>query len=431
MSKAKNQFTKATSSLPKREGQEVVSSPQEQGKRRKVWKGVFREMAMTIVATSISIVLTFGTGMWLDNRQKKEDGRQMAMMVIHDMEVNVDAFNLLIKDEAENYNLACYVMDNLETFDSIPNDTLARVWEYIKRRQWYVIDDSKEKIFNSSQETWKNIDNAMFIDLVQDFYINRRTYASYFEQDVAFRCVLSEDDEYQLRLNAPSYYVPYDREVMKTLLSDKKVVYYILLSQIRRNFFEQVATEWKRRSDQCKFLMGITDEELEEYIDNQKRMGNPVRESELVGTWESSSTSAEDTETITFCHDHTFTHERTQGYDNHIYEGRLIYNMHMTGTWRIEGDTLVRQYDKGVTYDIDTSSMRYSTMMKDSIEHFIAEAQRRIDERNEQGKNQSLGRRANAAVIDKSGNKIELSNMAPTEYGIQTASVQYITRKKL
>lgn len=44
---------------------------------------------MTILATSISIVLTFGTAHLIEHRQKMKSQHRMAMMVVHDIDETI------------------------------------------------------------------------------------------------------------------------------------------------------------------------------------------------------------------------------------------------------------------------------------------------------------------------------------------------------
>jgi len=52
-------------------------------------QSMLKEMAMTIIATTISIILTFGSSSIIEKRQKEKNRRQTVMMVIHDIEENV------------------------------------------------------------------------------------------------------------------------------------------------------------------------------------------------------------------------------------------------------------------------------------------------------------------------------------------------------
>ena len=58
-------------------------------------KDWWKELSLTFIATTISIVLTFGTAQYFEHKQKLADGRLMAMMVIHDMDNTVETLTKL------------------------------------------------------------------------------------------------------------------------------------------------------------------------------------------------------------------------------------------------------------------------------------------------------------------------------------------------
>ena len=106
----------------------------------------------------------------IEKRQKTKAGRQSAMMVIHDIDQNAENMRKLAKLEEEYFNKAQYVINNLDRIDTISKDTLNAVFLFLLDYDVTQTDDSKEKIFHSSQDSWRNIDNANFIDLVEEFY---------------------------------------------------------------------------------------------------------------------------------------------------------------------------------------------------------------------------------------------------------------------
>lgn len=55
-------------------------------------KSWLSELGMVFMGTTISIVLTFGTAHVIEQYEKKKAGRQMAIMVIHDMDNTVQEF---------------------------------------------------------------------------------------------------------------------------------------------------------------------------------------------------------------------------------------------------------------------------------------------------------------------------------------------------
>jgi hypothetical protein len=392
--------------------------------------GVLREMTMTVIATTISIILTFGTAMWLEGRQKVKNGRQMAMMVIHDMDVNIQAFKDAARNEIAKGEFLSYMIAHADQVDTIAVDSLIKFWTFIATRESGIIEDSKEKIFNSSPETWKNIDNPTFIDIVQDFYVKRRVYYSYLEKDRAFIQPISEDELYQVMLNADDFFVPYDRAAVKQLLRDKRVALYTACWHGRQQFLDDAAADWQRMSDQCKFVMGITDAELEEYIKKQTRTGEPVRDRQLIGRWKGTSARGDNAEVFVFNKDHTFRHENVNSINNAFYTGRLIYKSCLTGRWHIVGDSLIREYDKDRHYDIDTTEMSCSEEMKDSVAHYLKTVREYVARYNEEAKDMDLGRSAKKVSIDKSGNKIEIDYRTSDGQDNDGVPYQYLNRVK-
>lgn len=53
-------------------------------------KGWFKELMMTFLGTTISIILTFGTAQYLENRHTEQTRRMMAMTIINDIDQSID-----------------------------------------------------------------------------------------------------------------------------------------------------------------------------------------------------------------------------------------------------------------------------------------------------------------------------------------------------
>ena len=65
-----------------------------------------KELLMTFIGATLSIILTFGTAHFVDQKQQREDARQMAMMVIHDIDNTAQRFKDYAKIEELYYNNA-------------------------------------------------------------------------------------------------------------------------------------------------------------------------------------------------------------------------------------------------------------------------------------------------------------------------------------
>ena len=395
--------------------------------------GFWKELGMTILATTISIALTFGTAQLIEKSKNKQYGREAVMMVINDMNSYIATFHRFAKDEERHSDIAKYVMSHIDSLEYLPTDTINDVLNYLKYRNLYRFDDTNEKIFQSSQDTWKNIDNMTVINLIQNFYRERSEAADYINTTFYFTRPISNEDVYEILLKSQNHVFNYPLmiEVLRKVLQEDKTQLYLAYAPSRQSFFNEIANSWQRISDQCKFMMNISDEEMEEYIEETSRTGSHLTKKKLVGRWIVTSTDETDKEIIEFRADNTFAHIKYKIRTSTLYSGHLTTLLTLPGHWEIKGDSLIREYEAGAHYEMDTSDLSYTPEMADSVEHMLERLQKQIDENNEMRKTASvLGRKANVAYIDKSGNKIEFQSYTTNDDGEEEDITYYIVREK-
>ena len=128
-----------------------------------------KQFLLSVVATSISIALTFGTAAIIERNKKQTEKRQIVMMVMYDM-----------------YNS----LKSIEKADSILHkimDFQLKVAEkpslYEKYRFYVPLSQPKveytettERIFSSSIETINTVGNVLFTESVAEFYQSRQLY---------------------------------------------------------------------------------------------------------------------------------------------------------------------------------------------------------------------------------------------------------------
>ena len=169
------------------------------------------------------------------------------MMVIHDIDQNAEKMRLQANLEEEYFNKAQYVINHLDQLDSISEDTLIAVFNFFLDYDINQTDNSKEKIFHSSQDSWKNIDNANFIDLVEEFYYKRQIYDDFVKNDMRFKGPITPEDQYQMMLNLPNYDLWSNvKTILKQQLNDEKVQLYLIYSPYRVRYYQTLASEWQR-----------------------------------------------------------------------------------------------------------------------------------------------------------------------------------------
>lgn len=387
-----------------------------------------KELLLTIIATTISIILTFGTAHLIEKNQKKNAGRQTAMMIIHDIDQNVEMLRKMAKTEETCFEASKYVLDHFDRIDDISIDTLGLVVNFLLRGEGVQFNDSKEKVFHSSQDSWKNIDNANFIDLVQDFYYQRQLYEKEFNSNIRFVEPISKDKEYELMLKVPNYDLLGEPSViLKELLQEDRVKLFLLFSSARSRSYLALADEWKMMSDKGKFIMGITDEELNRYLEMNKHSGKLIKERQLIGKWVDKSENRQ--LELEFLDDHTFVSHNQYYINNPFYLGNIITSNTLKGTWEFEGDSLVRTYDADLEYVIDDSQITYTPEMKDSVMSYVANSKRMATKAKEEFLKKNGKVRESAAIyIDNTGDKIEI-NLSPTDI-ISDVTTMYMVREK-
>ena len=186
------------------------------------------------LATTISIVLTFGTSALLERREKKQAQKQMCMMILHDIDESIT----VMKESTEKFD---QMFELQQQFREQPAD-----WEDRSKRMAFGslfpmvnFNESFEKIFTSSPDIWNTLGDAVFIDNVNQCYLQRQ----YFKDNV-----LKEVHS----LHDGVFYAPLE-DVLSADITD-----WALMSKI-------FMIEMERVNEYNKQLMGISDEDMKTF----------------------------------------------------------------------------------------------------------------------------------------------------------------------
>lgn len=209
------------------------------GKKPNVKRSWIKELLLTILATSISIVLTFGTAYLIERHQKLAARHQMAMMIIHDID--------------ESINQMEKVDSILREFDDIQLEILQGKYsgpiimakaDLIKRDPIQIkFAETTERIFTSNVDTWSTIGKADFIDNVSRCYIDR----------AEFRKAVIEAFHKELFLNDSEL----KADDLDSLLNIDPGFFVVYASTIINNM--------KAANELNKQIMGVSDKDLEKF----------------------------------------------------------------------------------------------------------------------------------------------------------------------
>ena len=386
-----------------------------------------KDLVMTFIGTTLSIVLTFGTAHVINARQKRADGRQAAIMVIHDME-NMRELFLDYKDNEENFfNVAQYLDEHFASLESIPRDTAGWFFQNVttSASTLYHYDDSNEKIFQSSPDTWKNIDNANFIDAVEEFYHSRRSIFEMLNNDPIFARPLSYQAWYDVLFDNELYAPTVEAQFIRKYLRTKDVKRYIEYSVARRGYLNEYADYFATLANRCKFMLGITDEEMKAYKMQKTRLGKPLKGKWLVGKW-MEETNQEKVIEREYGRNQAYNMHSVNYYPYMYYTGRVELKQDLKGTWELHGDSLVIWLAPESEYEIDHTQISYTPDKEGMVKELLKEWNETLQERQRLIREAGFQRHAYFASIDPSGDKIELR--WTDDDGAEI--IQYMTRIK-
>lgn len=130
-----------------------------------------KQFLLSLIATTVSIVLTFGTAAVIDHHKKQAAKKEMVMMVINDMDKTIE--QIMVDDTAfsEASRLEQELAIHPEYYDSL-RFNFTPVMTLLGEE----FPETVEKIFTTNIETFNTIGDANFVNEVSSFYILRHKY---------------------------------------------------------------------------------------------------------------------------------------------------------------------------------------------------------------------------------------------------------------
>lgn len=396
---------------------------------------VVRELLLTTIATTISIVLTFGGSAYFEQKKKKSDARLMAMMVIHDMENTALLLRQASEQAVQQAEPAHYVWENFYRLDDIGEDTLKLALSYIveesSEHKQFPLDEASEKIFLSSQETWKNIDNPGFIDAVQHFYVERHQIFNFINSSPSFRKPISSEEDFRVLANCkdPMHWFRLSLlDRLREFLPRNDVQLYLTYSYGRQGALKNYARNFEQAITKCKFMMGITDEELDAYVKSQEQAGYSPKESELVGKWYLQKEKEVEVY-YELANNHEFRKIALNHVSNPDFTGLAEFTRSEKGTWELRDDSLCIVYESGQKFHLDASNIKAKPGKEAETKGFI---EYWTNYGAEVEKTSAIGQTEveNLAVsIDKTGTKMELRATYTNKDGKEITSTLYLVKE--
>ena len=192
---------------------------------------ISKEFLMTLAATTISIILTFGTSAIIDNKRHNAEKREMVMIILYDMWTSLEEIKQCDEKIHKFVDIQLDIIAHPQKFYESYGDLFActPVLTYT---------NTTESIFRSNIETIHTIGNIFFVETVSLFYDIRGKYRTEVVEAFNNDCETATKDYESLSdFNSTSF------------------LYYssMYYSAMRRNF------------EQCKAMMKVSEKELEAF----------------------------------------------------------------------------------------------------------------------------------------------------------------------
>lgn len=337
----------------------------------------WRQFFISVLGTAIGVALTFVVSGLVERRNKAQAQRLTAIMVIHDIDNTIDILKAWKNGEEDGAVLLLYAMEHKDQKEPIPSDTLTRVLNLLVRNNSdYHFDTSKEQIFNSDLDTWQNLGNMKFIDNVQSIFYNRQHLEETVNTEEWFCEPIPSEEYLPLIMGGWQTQEEYDESrwsFLRNKLHDKRVAYYINVSYSRTSALNEYIDKFTLLNEENKFIMGITDQELEDYVNSITNKGIALNRTDLPGHWRLASKEQNMEYDFHSDNSYTFTNEISSSYMKTLYwSGSYTVRISYGGTWSLQKDSLVMTPDfASGDLQLDASGLVAEEGMEDSLNSWI------------------------------------------------------------
>lgn len=202
--------------------------------------GSMKQFLLSLLATTVSIILTFGTAAIVDHNKKKNEKHEIVMMVMYDL------YNSLKMVEKADSN----ILQSMKLQQQIAEDTTKfqslrfQIPKYIPTADY---TETTQQIISSNIETINTVGNVLFTEMVAEFYQLRKQYKTVVCDSLTNNIIKNSPF-----LNAGS--------TITFNYSWEALMSCNILADMRYLFAE------------CKKLMDVSDEELEVYVKKRQQI---------------------------------------------------------------------------------------------------------------------------------------------------------------
>ena len=217
------------------------------------------------LATTLSIILTFGTTGLVEHCQRVRDRQLSAMMVLSSIENFSKNADEMAQDMARCDTIGTWLLslpqDSLDMIQ--PEEVRGVIKEMLSLVNYMSHDKTVENIFGNSFETWKNMGNRnyRFIESVGDSFAKINAYESNWNEWVK---------EYEKTINnVLSEMVPGEHTLTK-LLNDNGVRQKLESFHVRKYWLDYISAHNHYLNKKNLSIIGLKEKDIKAYTERRK-----------------------------------------------------------------------------------------------------------------------------------------------------------------
>ena len=210
-----------------------------------------KQFLLSIVATSISIALTFGTAAFLDNKKKQSEKREIVMMVMYDMYNSLQSIEKADSTIQQAMELQLQIAEDTTKFKTLRYNFA----QLIPKAEY---TETTERIFSSSIETINTVGNVLFTENVAEFYQMRKLYKTTVCDSIVNGIARSQPF-FSLK-NSLDFEYSFHAIVSNGMLKDMQLKYA-----------------------QCKQMMEVSDEDIDAYREQRQQIDKSMMGADASG----------------------------------------------------------------------------------------------------------------------------------------------------
>jgi hypothetical protein len=226
-------------------------------------RGWWKDFVVAILATTVSIVLTFGTSKLIERNNQKKERRLTAMMVMSSIESFARTLDESAKDWDRMDSIAVWLL-------RLPVDEVARLGDGPFEQAVQEVfqapiirhDNTAETIFSSNIDTWKNLGSFRFVDNVGACF----SQMNWIEKEINDNAL--EYASHQERIfNHYSEYA--GSSFIEKLLRDEQVRRQLQMPNSHKAWLAYCADYLRRMNRKNMKLIGISEKEVLAFTDSR------------------------------------------------------------------------------------------------------------------------------------------------------------------